>query len=39
MRNEQPLDVVLGWHAETSIEDTMRSAWRWQQRLRERGIM
>ena len=30
---------VLGWHAETSIEDTMRSAWKWQQRLRERGIM
>lgn len=30
---------VLGWHADTSIEDTMRSAWKWQQRLRERGIM
>lgn len=30
---------VLGWHAEASIDDTMRSAWKWQQRLRERGIM
>ncbi len=30
---------VLGWTASTSIEDTMRSAWKWQLRLRERGIM
>ena len=30
---------VLGWKAETPIEDTMRSAWNWQCRLRERGIM
>ena len=30
---------VLGWHAETDIDDVMRSAWRWQQRLRERGLM
>ena len=30
---------VLGWHAQVGIDDTMRSAWRWQQRLRERGIM
>lgn len=30
---------VLGWRAEISIEDTMRSAWAWQCRLRERGIM
>lgn len=28
----------LGWKAETNIEDTLRSAWRWQQRLREKGI-
>ncbi len=28
----------LGWKAETSIEDTLRSAWKWQQRLREEGI-
>ena len=30
---------VLGWTASTPIDDTMRSAWKWQQRLRERGIM
>lgn len=30
---------VLGWKATTSIEDTMRSAWNWQLKLRERGIM
>jgi UDP-glucose 4-epimerase len=30
---------VLGWHATTSIEDTMRSAWKWQLALRQRGIM
>jgi len=30
---------VLGWKAQTPIEDTMRSAWAWQKRLRERGIM
>lgn len=30
---------VLGWKASTPIDDTMRSAWAWQKRLRERGIM
>lgn len=30
---------VLGWTANETIEDTMASAWRWQQRLRERGVM
>ena len=30
---------VLGWKADTPIEDTMRSAWNWQCRLRERGVM
>lgn len=30
---------VLGWRAEATIDDTMRSAWAWQCRLRERGIM
>ncbi len=29
----------LGWKAETSLEDTMLSAWKWQLKLRERGIM
>ncbi len=30
---------VLGWIANTPLDDTMRSAWAWQCRLRERGIM
>lgn len=30
---------VLGWKADTPLDDTMRSAWAWQCRLRERGIM
>lgn len=30
---------VLGWTANTPLVDTLRSAWKWQQRLRERGIM
>lgn len=28
----------LGWSAETSIEDTLRSGWAWQLKLRENGI-
>ncbi len=30
---------ILGWKAETPIEETMKSAWNWQLKLRERGIM
>lgn len=30
---------VLGWNASSTLADTMRSAWAWQCRLRERGIM
>lgn len=30
---------VLGWKAEATLADTMLSAWLWQKRLRERGIM
>ncbi|MDE6370627.1 MAG: UDP-glucose 4-epimerase GalE [Duncaniella sp.] len=30
---------VLGWRATSSLADTMRSAWAWQEKLRERGIM
>ena len=30
---------VLGWKAEVPIEDTMLSAWNWQKKLRERGLM
>jgi len=29
---------VLGWKAETPIEDVLRSAWKWQEKLREDGI-
>ncbi|MCM1109663.1 MAG: UDP-glucose 4-epimerase GalE [Clostridium sp.] len=32
-------NTVLGWKADTPIADTMRSAWAWQCKLRERGIM
>lgn len=37
--NPERANKVLGWKATTSIEDTMRSAWNWQLKLRERGIM
>lgn len=30
---------VLGWVADSTLEDTMCSAWAWQCKLRERGIM
>lgn len=30
---------VLGWTAKEPIENTMASAWKWQQKLREKGIM
>ncbi len=30
---------VLGWVADTPIEETLRNAWAWQMKLRERGIM
>ena len=31
-------NTELGWKADTSIEDTLLSAWKWQLKLRERGI-
>ncbi|MEG0253776.1 MAG: UDP-glucose 4-epimerase GalE, partial [Muribaculaceae bacterium] len=37
--NPKRANEVLGWTASTTIEDTMRSAWNWQNRLRERHIM
>lgn len=37
--NPQYANNVLGWKATASIDDTMRSAWAWQCKLRERGIM
>ncbi len=32
-------NTILGWKAEATLEDTMASAWKWQLKLRERGIM
>lgn len=36
--NPEKANNVLGWKAETSLEDTLRSAWNWQVKLREKGI-
>ena len=36
--NPDRANNVLGWKAESSIEDTLRSAWEWQKKLRENGI-
>lgn len=36
--NPERANNELGWKAEISIEDTLRSAWNWQLKLRERGI-
>lgn len=30
---------VLGWKAQETLEDTLATAWKWQLRLRERGLM
>lgn len=37
--NPERANKVLGWVADTPIEETMRNAWAWQCKLRERGIM
>ncbi len=36
--NPQKANTVLGWKATVDIEDTLRSAWKWQQKLRADGI-
>ena len=36
--NPDKANNVLGWKAESTIEDTLRSAWKWQLKLREDGI-
>lgn len=36
--NPDRANNVLGWKAESSIEDTLKSAWNWQLKLREKGI-
>lgn len=37
--NPDRANNVLGWTAVESLDDTLASAWRWQEKLRERGIM
>ena len=37
--NPEKANKVLGWTAQENIEDTLASAWKWQLKLRERGIM
>jgi len=36
--NPDRANNVLGWKAETGIEETLSTAWNWQLKLRERGI-
>ena len=37
--NPDKANKVLGWKAETSLEDTLKSAWNWQLKLRKDGIL
>lgn len=37
--NPEKANNVLGWVANTPLEETMLSAWNWQKKLREKGIM
>ncbi len=37
--NVDKANAVLGWKADTPLEDVLASAWKWQVALRERGIM
>lgn len=37
--NPEKANRVLGWTAKESVEDTLLSAWNWQKKLRERGIL
>ena len=36
--NVDKANRVLGWKAEADIDDVLRSAWKWQEKLREDGI-
>ena len=36
--NVNKANKVLGWKAEAKIDDVLRSAWKWQKKLREDGI-
>ena len=37
--NVEKANNVLGWKAEAKLDDVLRSAWKWQVKLREDGIM
>jgi UDP-glucose 4-epimerase len=37
--NPRYANEVLGWTAKETLDDTLNSAWKWQLKLRERGIM
>lgn len=37
--NVEKANKVLGWKAEADLDDVLRSAWKWQQKLREDGVM
>ena len=37
--NPERANKVLGWTAKETLADTLASAWKWQLRLREKGIM
>lgn len=37
--NPERANNVLGWSADTPIRDVLASAWKWQQKLRDDGIM
>ena len=37
--NPEYANNVLGWKAVETLDDTLASAWKWQVKLREKGIM
>ena len=37
--NVDKANKVLGWKADTPLEDVLASAWKWQVKLREDGVM
>ena len=37
--NVDKANKVLGWKADTPVEDVLASAWKWQEKLREDGVM
>ena len=37
--NPSHANEVLGWKAEVPLKETLANAWRWQEKLREKGVM